>query len=202
MARSLVKNQTVAVPAGLTEATNSISWDARTTVGGGFDLDLTAFLCDASDKCLGDDWMVSYDPNDKTKQVESPDHAVIYSGDNTTGEGDGPDEWIKILFQKLDPRVKCIYICASIYNAPETKPADVLTFGALNKAQIYIEDAKGATEETSFKVDLVDGMSIEQSMVFIKYSKAEDGSWKIKNVSQGYERGLEALCAAYGIEVV
>jgi tellurium resistance protein TerD len=200
MARNLVKNQVAALPAGLVEALNSISWDARKTVGAGFDLDISAFLCDENDRCLGDDWLVCYDPSDKTKQTQSPDGAVIYSGDNQTGDGDGTDEWIKILFSKLDPRVSNIYVCASIYNAPETKPADVLTFGALNKATIFIENAQGATDESSFKVDLVDGMSIEQSMVFIKYTKTDAG-WKIKNVSQGYEKGLEALCAAYGIEV-
>jgi tellurium resistance protein TerD len=200
MARKLVKNQVVEVPAGILEALNSIAWDERKTVGEAFDLDISAFLCDENDRCLGDDWLVCYDPDDQTKQTKSPDGAVIYSGDNRTGDGDGTDEWIKISFAKLDPRVKVIYICASVYNAPEVRAEDRQTFGALNKASIYIENAQGATEDTSLYVDLVDGMSIEESMVFIKYYKTPQG-WKIKNVSQGYQRGLEALCAAYGIEV-
>lgn len=199
MARKLVKNEVALL--GLSEALNSIAWDERTTVGdAGFDLDISAFLCDGNDRCLGDDWLVCYDIDDPKKQTHSPDLAVTYSGDNRTGAGDGADEWIKINFAKLDPRVHVIYICASVYNDPKTKPENRLTFGALNKASIYIEDAKGASEATSFKVDLVDGMSIEESMVFLKYYKTPEG-WKIKNVSQGYQKGLEALCAAYGIEV-
>lgn len=196
MAVKLRKNQAQALAAGITEAMNTIGWDVRKTTGKQFDLDITAFLCDANEKALGDEWLVMYDPDDQTRQTQSPDGAVTYSGDNRTGEGDGPDEWMKIDFTKLDPRVQIISICASIDGWEESGD----TFGALQKAGVKVEQATGAEAGESYEVDLVDTMSVETAMIFVKYYRTQDG-WKIKNVSQGFETGLAGLVEYFGLEV-
>lgn len=196
MALKLRKNQVQALQEGITNATNSIAWDQRKTSGDDFDLDITAFLCDENDRALGDDWVVMYDPEDQTRQTQSPDGAVLYSGDNRTGEGDGADEWLKIDFTKLDPRVKVIYICASI----DSWETNGQTFGALNKASIYVEQAAGAESGESYEVDLVDEHSIDTALLFVKYYRVGN-QWKIKNVCQGFETGLAGLVNYFGLEV-
>ena len=75
---------------GLVNAVIGLGWDARSTDGSPFDLDGSVFLLGDSGKVLSDAHFVFY--NQKT----SPDGAVVHSGDNKTGAGEGDDEQIKI----------------------------------------------------------------------------------------------------------
>jgi tellurium resistance protein TerD len=77
--------------------------------------------------------IVFYGNNDK-----SADGAVIYGGDNRTGDGDGDDETITVDVSKLDPHVdQIIFAVTSYVEAGEHK----YTFGEVNKAYIRCLDA-------------------------------------------------------------
>ncbi|MBA4052174.1 MAG: chemical-damaging agent resistance protein C, partial [Erythrobacter sp.] len=91
MAVSLSKGGNVSLSKeapGLNAVIVGLGWDVRKTDGAGFDLDASAFVLGENDKVLSDANFVFY--NNKT----SPDGAVVYSGDNRTGEGAGDDETI------------------------------------------------------------------------------------------------------------
>ena len=58
-----------------------LGWSENANVGSAFDLDASAFILDANKKRLSDKHFVFYG------NLESPEKAVIHSGDNLTGAG-------------------------------------------------------------------------------------------------------------------
>src|SRR4030095_11008181 len=67
-----------------------LGWDARATDGSPFDLDASAFMAGASDRCRSDADFIFY------TQLKSACGSVEHTGDNRTGAGDGDDETIKV----------------------------------------------------------------------------------------------------------
>lgn len=72
--------------AQLTNVEIGLGWDL---VNQACDLDASAFMLDASNRVIGDDWFVFYG------QTTSPDGSVMHSGDSD-GSGVGDDETIKM----------------------------------------------------------------------------------------------------------
>ncbi len=83
----------------------------NTSTGGAFDLDASLFLLGENKKLVSDNHFIFYN------NLESPDKAVIHSGDNLTGDGDGDDEQIKIDLTKIDAAVKEITVVVTIHDA-------------------------------------------------------------------------------------
>ena len=52
--------------------------------------------------------------------LRSADNSVIHHGDNLTGIGDGDDEVIEILLNKINPSVKYIWAVITIYTDGKT----------------------------------------------------------------------------------
>ena len=71
--------------------TIGLGWDTNnSSTGSGFDLDASVFILGDNKKIISDSHFVFYN------NLKSPDDAVIHTGDNLTGEGEGDDEQIKI----------------------------------------------------------------------------------------------------------
>src|SRR3546814_10689228 len=101
MAVSLSKGTNVSLTKeapNVSAVTVGLGWDVRLTDGAAFDLDASAFVLGADDKVLSDAHFIFY--NNKA----TPDGAVVYGGDNRTGDGAGDDETIKVDFAKLGDR--------------------------------------------------------------------------------------------------
>src|SRR3546814_6144739 len=97
MAVSLSKGTNVSLTKeapNVSAVTVGLGWDVRLTDGAAFDLDASAFVLGADDKVLSDAHFIFY--NNKS----TPDGAVVYGGDNRTGDGAGDDETIKVDFAK------------------------------------------------------------------------------------------------------
>ena len=128
--------------------------------------------------------------------MESRNKAVIHTGDNRTGDGDGDDEVIYIDFTKIPRDVKKIAICVTIDEAEAKRQ----NFGQVSNA--YIRLAKRADEfdeegETLLKFDLEEEFSIETALVVAElYQK--NGEWKFNAVAAGYQGGLEAIVRSFG----
>ena len=90
MSISLVKGQKIDLTkgnAGLNKVVFGLGWDTNRYDGNAdFDLDVSAFFTDDSGKVTGEQDFVFYG------QPQHPSGALIYSGDNRTGVGDGDDE--------------------------------------------------------------------------------------------------------------
>src|SRR3546814_5794195 len=88
MAVSLSKGTNVSLTKeapNVSAVTVGLGWDVRLTDGAAFDLDASAFVLGADDKVLSDAHFIFY--NNKA----TPDGAVVYGGDNRTGDGAGDD---------------------------------------------------------------------------------------------------------------
>ncbi len=191
MAISLVKGQKVSLDNSLTHALVGLGWDTNRYDGGyDFDLDASVFLLGENGKLQRDEDFIFYN------NLRSRNDAVVHTGDNLTGEGEGDDEVIMIDFTKIPDDVKRIAICVTIYEAAERGQ----NFGQVSNA--YIRIAKLADEfdtvgETVLKFDLEEEFSIETALVVAEiYNK--NGQWRFNAVAGGYQGGLEAIVRSFG----
>ena len=194
MAINLSKGQKVDLTKGNPSLKNlmvGLGWDVNAFDGGyDFDLDASAFLLGANGKLQRDEDFIFYN------NLESRNKAVVHTGDNLTGDGDGDDEVIMIDFTKIPSDIQKIAICVTIHDAV----ARGQNFGQVSNA--YIRIAKMSDEfdtvgEPVLKFDLEEEFSIETALVVAEiYLK--NGEWKFNAVAAGYQGGLEAIVRAYG----
>ncbi len=191
MAISLVKGQKVSLDNNMTHALVGLGWDTNRYDGGyDFDLDASVFLLGENGKLQRDEDFIFYN------NLRSRNDAVIHTGDNLTGEGEGDDEVIMIDFTKIPDDIKRIAICVTIYEAAERGQ----NFGQVSNA--YIRIAKLADEfdtvgETVLKFDLEEEFSIETALVVAEiYNK--NGQWRFNAIAGGYQGGLEAIVRSFG----
>ena len=192
MGISLKKGQKVDVTKtnpGLNKVVVGLGWDVNAyDTGGSFDLDTAAFLLGANGQVRNTDDFVFYG------NLRHVSGAVEHMGDNTTGLGDGDDELIKVDLSKVPESVTRITFTVTIYEGEERHQ----NFGQINNAFIRIVDEDKGTE--LLRYDLGEDFSIETAAVFGELYKY-NGEWKFNAIGSGYQGGLAALCANYGVDV-
>ncbi len=189
---SLKKGQKVSLTKdapGLTKVVVGLGWDVNAyDTGGDFDLDAAAFLLGDSGRVASSDDFVFYG------NLKHTSGAVEHLGDNLTGAGDGDDEQIKVDLTKVPDPVARIAFTATIYEAEERRQ----NFGMVSNAFIRIYNE--ASGEELLRYDLGEDFSIETAVVFGELYK-NNGEWKFNAIGSGYQGGLAALCANYGVDV-
>jgi tellurium resistance protein TerD len=191
MAISLQKGGNVSLTKtdpNLVNAVIGLGWDARSTDGNPFDLDSSVFLVGEGGKVLSDAHFVFY--NQKT----SPDGAVVHSGDNKTGDGEGDDEQVSIHLPKVDTAIQRVVFAVTIHEADIRKQ----NFGQVRNAFMRVLNKDSNTELARF--DLSEDYSTETAMVFGEIYR-HGGEWKFKAVGQGFAGGLRSLATDYGVNV-
>ena len=116
-----------------------------------------------------------------------------HMGDNRTGAGEGDDEQIKIDLSLVPGNITKIAFTVTIYEAEQRRQ----NFGQVNNAFIRIYNEQ--TGEELLRYDLGEDFSIETAAVFGELYK-NGNEWKFNAIGSGYQGGLAALCANYGIE--
>ena len=179
---------------GLNKLHVGLGWDTNRYDGGAdFDLDASAFLLGENGKLLRDEDFVFYN------NLNGRDGAVVHTGDNLTGDGDGDDEVIMIDFTKIPREIKKIAICVTIHDAEARRQ----NFGQVSNAYIRIaklRDEFDTVGEPVLKFDLEEEFSIETALVVAEiYNR--NGEWKFNAVAAGYQGGLEAICRSFGANV-
>ena len=194
MAVSLSKGQRVSLDKSVSCARIGLGWDINRYDGGqDFDLDACVFLLGANGKVMQDEDFVFY--NNTTARGG----AVIHTGDNRTGEGDGDDEAIIIDFSKVPAEVEKIAVTVTIFDAAQKNQ----NFGQVSNSYVRVvkvdtpDDQNG---EEVLRFDLVEEFSIETALVVCEIYRY-NGDWKFNAVAAGYQGGLEALCRAYGVNI-
>lgn len=167
-----------------------LGWGFNATdTGNAYDLDVSVFVCkhDAAGnpKLIDDPFMVFYG------QPQSPDGAVVYSGDNRTGAGEGDDETITVDLTKLDQRAMELSFVVTIHEAIARRQ----NFGQIPRSYIHLYD--DATGELLAKYELEDEFSSETALQVGSFYK-KDGAWLFKAVGAGYNKGLAEFVIAYG----
>ncbi len=115
-------------------------------------------------------------------------------GDNLTGAGEGDDEQIKFDLSLVPADVTKIAFTVTIYEAEERRQ----NFGQVDNAFIRIYNE--ATGEELLRYDLGEDFSIETAVVFGELYR-NNGEWKFNAIGSGYQGGLAALCANFGVDV-
>jgi tellurium resistance protein TerD len=165
-----------------------LGWDARPTDGADFDLDASAFMVKEDGKVRSDSDFIFYN------QLKSTCGSVEHTGDNKTGAGEGDDEALIVLLDKVPADIQRIVFTVTIHDAENRKQ----NFGQVSNAFIRVVNKDSNNEVARF--DLSEDASIETAMVFGEIYK-HGSEWKFKAVGQGYSGGLGALARQYGINI-
>lgn len=188
---SLQKGQKVDLTKGnpsLRHVLVGLGWDVNKYDGGfDFDLDASAFLLGANGQTPDTDAFVFYG------NLKHPSGAVEHMGDNLTGEGDGDDEQVVVDLAAIPQNIEKIAFTVTIYEAEKRRQ----NFGQVANAYIRIVDSD--TNQELIRYDLGEDFSIETAIVVGEIYRY-NGEWKFNAVGSGFQGGLAALCANYGIE--
>ncbi len=173
---------------GLTAITVGLGWDIRTTTGTDFDLDASAILTGEDGKVTSDGNFVFFN------NLKSPDGSVEHTGDNTTGEGEGDDEAIKVNLAGVPAEISKIVFPVSIYDAENRQQS----FGQVRNA--FIRVVNQANNQEIARYDLSEDASTETAMVFGELYR-NGAEWKFRAIGQGYASGLRGIAQDFGVNV-
>lgn len=189
---SLSKGQKISLTKsnpGLKKVVVGLGWDTNAfDTGAAFDIDSSAFLLTDSGKVSKPEDFVFYG------NLNHPSGAVKHCGDNLTGAGDGDDEQIKIDLSAVPAEITKIDFTVTIHEAESRRQ----NFGQINNSFIRIYNEE--TGEEILRYDLGEDFSIETAAVFGELYK-HNGEWKFNAIGAGYQGGLAALCASFGVDV-
>lgn len=174
---------------GLQKVVVGLGWDTNMfDTGASFDLDAAAFMLTDTGRVQTSSDFVFYG------NLEHTSGSVRHLGDNRTGEGEGDDEQIQVDLSLVPANITRIAFTATIYEAELRRQ----NFGQVSNAYIRIYDEM--TGQELLRYDLGEDFSIETAVVFGEIYK-NGTEWKFNAIGSGYQGGLAALCAGYGVEV-
>lgn len=191
MSVSLVKGQKIDLTKGnngLRKVVFGLGWDTNRYDGEAFDLDVCAFFTDVSGKVTGEQDFIFYN------QPQHPSGALIYSGDNQTGEGDSDDETMVVDLSKIPSNIEKISFVAAIYDADNR----LQNFGMVDNSYIRAYDAD--TNEELFRYDLNEDFSLETGIIAGELYR-KNGEWKFNAVGSGYQGGLSTIARTFGLNI-
>ena len=173
---------------GLKSIMIGLGWDVNRYDGGAeFDLDASAFLLGENGKCPTTDEFIFYG------NLKHSSGAVEHMGDNLTGEGEGDDEQINVDLALVPANIQKIAFTVTIYESDARRQ----NFGQVSNSYIRILDT--VTNQEIIRYDLGEDFSIETAIVVGEIYR-HNGEWKFNAIGSGFQGGLAALCANYGIE--
>ena len=188
---NLSKGQKVSLTKGnpsLTKIMVGLGWDVNAYDSGyDFDLDASAFLVGSNGRCPTEREFIFYG------NLEHASGAVRHMGDNLTGAGEGDDEQIEVDLSMIPANIEKIAFTVTIYDAEKRRQ----NFGQVTNSFCRIVDEK--TGEEIVRYDLGEDFSIETAIVVGELYK-NNGEWKFNAIGSGFQGGLAALCAHYGID--
>ncbi|MDQ1145351.1 MAG: TerD family protein [Bacillus sp. (in: firmicutes)] len=192
MAVSLSKGQKVDLTKtnpGLTNVVVGLGWDTNKYDGGNdFDLDSSVFLLGENGKVTNETDFVFYN------NPQGANGAVVHTGDNRTGAGDGDDEQVKINLTTIPANIQRIAFTITIHDADSRNQ----NFGQVSNS--YARIFNEATGEELIRYDLGEDFSIETAIVVGELYR-HNGEWKFSAIGSGYQGGLAALATDFGLSV-
>lgn len=186
-----------------------------------FDLDVSAFMVDASGKIPTDDYLVFYNSEKRLRADEDgrllspikivpytdwrsnddmraqsrpvdPEISVIGSIDNEEG-GEGDAETIDMELSKVRPDIEKIIICVSIYEAKKRRQ----NFGQVENAYVRIySEGHDALGQEEIIYDLTEDFSTCASVEFVQLYR-HNGTWKVKALGVGHSGEFDELVAKF-----
>ena len=186
---------------GLKKVMVGLGWDEAQPAASGWraifaakpadiDCDASVILCGENGKLYGSNIKQAcvYYGN-----LQHPSGAVTHQGDNLTGAGEGDDEQIEVDLRQLPSNIERVAFTVTIYDSDRRRQ----NFGQVSNAFIRIVDETTGSEIIHY--DLGEDFSIETAVVVGEIYK-HNGDWKFNAIGSGFQGGLAALCAHYGID--
>lgn len=177
---------------GLTKVTMGLGWDARQAKGfmsklfggggGDIDLDASAVLFNEQKQMTDTVWF---------GQLRSKDGAVVHTGDNMTGEGEGDDEQIIVDLSALPANVTDLVFVVSSFRGD--------TFDQIENAFCRIVDTPKNSEIARFQLS---GGGSHTALVMARLSKGS-GGWDMTAIGEPtsgrtFQDMMPAITAALG----
>ncbi|MFC1226367.1 TerD family protein [Pedobacter sp. BG31] len=163
--------------------TIGLGWDTNSFGGNDFDLDASVFMLGENKKLVSDEHFIFYN------NLTSPDGALVHTGDNLTGEGDGDDEAINVDLSIVSPVVSELCIVVTIHEAEARRQ----NFGQVRNSFVRIVDKDGVEV---LKYELEEDFSIETAVEFGRIYR-RNGEWRFEAVGVGMKGGLQEYINRY-----
>jgi stress response protein SCP2 len=130
---------------------------------------------------------------DKVKQLLNNGEYIVHTGDNLTGDGEGDDEQIIVVLDKIPQRINKILFLVCIYQGTKKNQH----FGMLDNAFIRAIDAKGV-EIGKYSLSGEAAYNNKRSMVFAELYRKDTG-WKFRALGEALDADnfIEILQAKY-----
>lgn len=170
-----------------------MGWDVNTSGGADFDLDVTAVLCNSSNKAIDSKHLVYYD----NLEFKKSDGTVVvkHSADDLTGGSSekGDDEFINFHLNQMPDEVQSIYIFGNIYEAKDRKQ----DYSMVNSSYLRLVD--GDTEVEFARHDLQKEYAGKTAVMLAKlYRMGAD--WKVEVLAEGTDGSIQDVLKAYSLE--
>ncbi|TCO69703.1 TerD family protein [Marinisporobacter balticus] len=163
-----------------------LGWDTNKFDGKDFDLDAFTFAIKADGKVRDEKDFVFFG-NKKPAGL-----GIELSGDNQTGQGSGDDEVVLADLQNIPADIMKIVFAITIYEGKERNQ----NFGMVENAFVRLVDQN--TNKEFLRYDLSEDYSMETAVVVGELYR-NNGEWKFSANGSGFNDGLPALCACYGV---
>ncbi len=190
---NLAKGQAVGLTEGnpgLAKMSVGLGWDVNKGNGRDFDLDAFVVCLDDADKSLPGGVLYYGSPKNATGKPMILNEALVHSGDNLTGVGDGDDETITIDLSAVPANVNKCIIAVNIYEANSRGQ----NFGMVRNAFARCYDTE--TKAELCKYDLGEEYSTYQGVVFGEVYRYK-GEWKFKASSNGFNGTINDVLGMY-----
>jgi tellurium resistance protein TerD len=172
----------------LRRALIGLGWQARSTRGEPFDLDLSIFALGTDGKVPSEDYFVFY------HQLSSPCGAIVHSGDERVGDKEGDNESVAVDLDRVPAVIHRLCFVVTLYNGDALRQ----NFGQVPHTFVRVVDRDTGIEQARY--DLSEDYVAETGMVFGELVRS-GAEWRFKAVGQGVTGSLAALCRQYGVEV-
>lgn len=148
-----------------------------------FDLDLVALLLDKDGKLLRSKGIIYYG--------DKKGNGICLHGDNRTGEGDGDDEMISIVLDKIQPNCSKIIFSVTIYNGESKKQ----NFSKVKNAYVRLLDEDKNDKEIC-RYNLSGSGGDNTAIIFAELQK-EGKDWSFKAVGNLLKGSVKSLVNMY-----
>lgn len=167
---------------GLNQVKIGLSWDP-TSNGQSPDADASVFMLDNSGKMPSERYFVFFN------NLISEDGAVIHSGDNRTGDGEGDDEEININLTSVSPNVVQLLIVITIHNK-----SDGFHFGNVLNSSVRVYNQTNGSVLCQYQLtESYDGCD---SLIIGRFYRSGT-EWEFEAMGQAFEGGLGATVELY-----
>lgn len=175
---------------GLKELKVGLGWDINKGNGSNFDLDAFVICLDDTNKALPGGVLYYGSPKNSGGKPAILNEALVHSGDNLTGAGDGEDEVITINLDRVPANVSKCVIGINIYEAASRNQ----NFGMVRNAfgTIYAGDPN----TPAYKYDLGEDYSTFQGVVLGEVYR-NNGEWKFGAITNGFNGTINTVLEMY-----